>query len=40
MGHLFVFLGAIFHYNFGDSWDIYGMQPIILGNVFQQLYWK
>ena len=30
MGHFSDFL-AIFQYNFGDSWDIHGMRPIILG---------
>ena len=33
MGHFSDFL-AIFQYNFGDSWDIHGMQPIILGYFF------
>ena len=30
MGHFTDFL-AIFQNNFGDSWDIHGMWPIILG---------
>ena len=30
MGHFSDFL-AIFQYNFGDSWDIHAMRPIILG---------
>ena len=33
MGDFFDFL-AIFQYNFGDSWDIHGMRPIILGYFF------
>jgi len=39
MGHFSDFL-AIFQYNFGDSWDIHGMRPIILGFFSQQLPWK
>ena len=31
---------AIFQHNFGDSWDIHGLRPIILGYFFQQLWWK
>ena len=31
MGHFSDFL-AIFQYNFGDSWDIHGMRPIIFSN--------
>ena len=34
------FLGAIFQYDYGDSWDNHGMRPIILGYFFQQLQWK
>ena len=33
MGHFSDFL-AIFQYNFGDSWDIHGRRPIILGYFF------
>ena len=33
MGHFPDFL-TIFQYNFGDSWDIHGMRPIILGYFF------
>ena len=29
------FFGAIFQYNYGDSWDKHGMRPIILGYFFQ-----
>ena len=28
------FLGAIFQYDYGDSWDNHGMRPIILGYFF------
>ena len=39
-GHFSDFL-AIIQYNFSDSWDIHGMQTIILGYFFpQQLRWK
>jgi hypothetical protein len=27
-----IFLNFIFQYNFGDSWDIHGMRPVILGS--------
>ena len=37
MGHFPDFF-AIFQYNFGDSWDIYGMRPIILGYFFSNNY--
>ena len=33
MGHFLIFL-VIFQYNFGVSWDIHGMWPIILGYFF------
>ena len=33
MGRFSDFL-TIFQYNFGDSWDIHGMRPIILGYFF------
>ena len=28
---------AFFQYNFGDSWDIHGMRPIILGYFFSTI---
>ena len=37
MGNFSDFL-AIFQYNFGDSWDIHGMRPIILGYFFPNNY--
>ena len=39
MGPFFrFFFFAIFQYNFGDSWDVHGMRPIILGYFFSNNY--
>ena len=37
-GVIFPFLLAIFNYNFGDSWYIHYMRPIILGYFFSNNY--
>ena len=34
MGYFSDFFFHFFKYNFGDSWDIHGMQPIIFGYFF------